>query len=168
MAKLTNTDLTNAVLSSNNQVTGSGTLDVIMNTMALHIQREYNTGRITGTEYTKAYIGMIQAAASAAVQYLLGRDTSYWQSEVQRAQVSDFLSDGSPVAGLVGKQKALYTQQIESYKRDAEVKAAKLWTDAWITMKTIDEGLLPPDQYTNAEINEVLATLKTNNVLGSA
>ena len=76
--------------------------------------------------------------------------------------------DGTTVTGLLGKQKELYSQQITSYKRDAEVKAGKLWIDAWITMKTIDEGLLPPDQFTNTEINEVLATLKTNNLLGSA
>ena len=90
------------------------------------------------------------------------------QGEAQRAQTMDTRSDGTTVTGLMGKQKELYSQQITSYKRDAEVKAGKLWIDAWITMKTIDEGLLPPDQFTNTEINEVLATLKTNNVLRSA
>ena len=90
------------------------------------------------------------------------------QGEAQRAQTLDTRLDGATVAGLMGKQKELYTQQITSYKRDAEVKAGKLWIDAWITMKTIDEGLLPPNQFTNTEINEVLATLKTNNLLGSA
>ena len=90
------------------------------------------------------------------------------QAESQRAQTLDTRLDGATVTGLMGKQKELYSQQITSYKRDAEVKAGKLWIDAWITMKTIDEGLLPPDQFTNIEINEVLATLKTNNVLGSA
>ena len=168
MAQLTNADLTNAVSDSAFNISGTGALDVIMHTMTLHLEREYKQGRIAGAEYTKAYIGMVQASTAAAVQYLLGRDSSFWQSEAQRAQVSDTLSDGTPVAGLIGKQKDLYTQQINSYKRDAEVKAGKLWIDAWITMKTIDEGLLPPDQFTNTEINEVLATLKTNNVLGSA
>ena len=90
------------------------------------------------------------------------------QGEAQRAQTQDTRSDGATVVGLLGKQKALYDQQITSYKRDAEVKAGKLWVDAWITMKTIDEGLLPPNQFTNTEVNEVLAALKTNNMLGSA
>ena len=90
------------------------------------------------------------------------------QGEAQRAQTLDTRSDGATVVGLLGKQKALYDQQITSYKRDAEVKAGKLWVDAWITMKTIDEGLLPPNQFTNTEVNEVLAALKTNNMLGSA
>ena len=269
IAKLTNGDLTNAVLTGN-VVTGTGTMDVLMNTFMIHLDREFRIGHITGAEYTKAYIASLQVAAGNGVQYLVQRDQAYWaavtaqmgiinsrialaiaktqlatteidantskvnyaltkaklssenasyisvseqgetaraqtkdtlsdgsavmgvtklqkdllvtqnrvtekqvilvseQGEAQRAQTQDTRLDGTTVTGLLGKQKELYSQQITSYKRDAEVKAGKLWIDAWITMKTIDEGLLPPDQFTNTEINEVLATLKTNNVLGSA
>ena len=269
IAKLTNGDLTNAVLTGN-VVTGTGTMDVLMNTFMLHLDREFRIGRITGAEYTKAYTASMQVAAGNCVQYLVQRDQAYWaavtaqmgiinsrialaiaktqlaateidantskvnyaltkaklgsenasyisvseqgetaraqtkdtlsdgsavmgvtklqkdllvtqnrvtekqvilvseQGEAQRAQTQDTRLDGTTVTGLLGKQKELYSQQITSYKRDAEVKAGKLWIDAWITMKTIDEGLLPPNQFTNTEINEVLATLKTNNLLGSA
>ena len=269
IAKLTNGDLTNAVLTGN-VVTGTGTMDVLMNTFMIHLDREFRIGHITGAEYTKAYIASMQVAAGNGVQYLVQRDQAYWaavtaqmgiinsrvalaiaktqlagqeieantakvnyaltkaklssenasyisvseqgetaraqtkdtlsdgsavmgvtklqkdllvtqnrvtekqvilvseQGEAQRAQTQDTRLDGTTVTGLLGKQKELYSQQITSYKRDAEVKAGKLWIDAWITMKTIDEGLLPPDQFTNTEINEVLATLKTNNLLGSA
>ena len=269
IAKLTNGDLTNAVLTGN-VVTGTGTMDVLMNTFTLHLDREFRIGHITGAEYTKAYIASMQVAAGNGVQYLVQRDQAYWaavtaqmgiinsrialaiaktqlaateidantskvnyaltkaklgsenasyisvseqgetaraqtkdtlsdgsavmgvtklqkdllvtqnrvtekqvilvseQGEAQRAQTQDTRLDGTTVTGLLGKQKELYSQQITSYKRDAEVKAGKLWIDAWITMKTIDEGLLPPNQFTNTEINEVLATLKTNNLLGSA
>lgn len=89
------------------------------------------------------------------------------QAEAQRAQTLDTRLDGvTPVVGVLGKQKDLYSQQITSYKRDAEMKAAKLFTDAWITMKTIDEGLLPPDNFNNTSLNAILGTLKTNNLLG--
>lgn len=222
ITKLTNADLTNAVLTGNT-VSGTGTMDVLMNTFMLHLDREYKTGHITGTEYTKAYIASMQIAAGSGVQYLVQRDSAYWQAvtaqmgiinsrvalaiaktqlagqeidaniakvnyaltkaklgtenagyislseqgEASRAQTLDTRTDGIAVTGLMGKQKSLYDQQITSYKRDAEVKAGKLWIDAWITMKTIDEGLLPPDQFSNAEINEVLVALKTNNVIGT-
>lgn len=87
------------------------------------------------------------------------------QYETARSQTLDTRSDGTTVVGTVGKQKDLYTQQIISYQRDAEVKAAKIFTDAWITMKTIDEGLLPPTKFANASIDTVLNALKTNNGL---
>lgn len=85
------------------------------------------------------------------------------QTEAQRAQSLDTRLDGQQVRGLLGKQKDLYTQQITSYQRDSEVKAAKLFTDAWITMKTIDEGLLPPAGFQNSSLDQVLSLLKTNN-----
>lgn len=87
------------------------------------------------------------------------------QVEVQRAQTSDTRTDGAVVEGSVGKQKDLYDQQITSYQRDAEVKAAKLFTDAWITQKTIDEGLLPPSSFANASLDVILTNLKVNNNL---
>ena len=88
------------------------------------------------------------------------------QTEAQRAQTSDTRTDGLPVVGLLGKQKELYAQQITSYKRDAEVKAARMFVDAWITQKTLDEGLLAPNGFTNVSLDQVLSTLKTNNQLG--
>lgn len=85
------------------------------------------------------------------------------QVEVQRAQTMDTRTNGVVIRGSVGKQKDLYTQQITSYQRDAEVKAAKLFTDAWITQKTIDEGLLPPGAFRNDSINVILRNIKANN-----
>jgi hypothetical protein len=258
--RLTNDDLTTR------QVNGSGLFDALMESLSNHMKGEYQASRITGQEYTKAYIGVTGAALQTAVQYLLGRDQSYWQSvliqrqaqlaeievvkgrieletarvmlaraqyeallsevnyalgkmklatedatyanlvkqadilvaqktgidydnnaklftydnilprqkdllqeqiEVQRAQTSNNRTDGAVVVGLVGKQKDLYTQQIESYKRDAETKATKLFTDAWITQKTIDEGLLAPSQFQNTNLDEILVKLRTNLGLGS-
>lgn len=237
---LTNADLTTQVVG------GTGTFDVLMGGVKAQLDGEYKAGRITGAEYTKAYIALVQAAIGGAVQYLLGRDQAYWQSvtaqlaaqtaqvayvqakvgletakaqllqmesqayatqaeyaltklklateqaayrtaeytfehilpiqkdlvaeqrEAQRAQTIDTRSDGTtPVSGSVGMQKQLYAQQITSYKRDAEVKAAKLFTDAWVTQKTLDEGLVPPMGFTNDSINEVLAVLMTNNSFGN-
>lgn len=87
------------------------------------------------------------------------------QTEAQRAQTMDTRTDGTIVTGSIGKQKDLYSQQITSYQRDAEVKAAKLFTDAWTVQKTVDEGLDPPDGFTNNSVNTVLTAIKTNNNL---
>lgn len=267
IARMTTEDLTTR------EVGGSGVFDALMETFSKHIKAEYDKGRITGADYTKAYIELSATAMSGAVSFLMGRDQAYWtaalaqinaitakvalqtakiqavaiqleaqtqranyaltklklstedatygqakytvdnilpvqkqgydlqnqgqtlqntgqttqnsiltfqltsmlpaqllltkeQMEAARAQTSDMRTDGASVLGSVGKQKDLYTQQITSYQRDAEVKAAKLFTDAWITQKTIDEGLLPPDNFANASLNTILGTLKSNNGLG--
>lgn len=245
--RVSNSDLTTA------DVNGSGTFDLLMRSYKAHLQEEYHKQRISGAEYTKAYVALTESAMSQAVSFLLAKDQSYWQAqtaqlqaltarmqfesvkmqlatakfealtaksnygltklrlstesinyctakyqleeilplskataefqlqsmlpsqkllideqvEAQRAQTQDDRTDGLAITGILGKQKELYAQQIVSYKRDAEVKAAKLFTDAWITMKTIDEGLEPPTNYANAQLNTILATLMVNNDIGT-
>ena len=229
------TRLTNDSLTTR-EVGGSGTFDALMESAAKHLKQEFKEGRITGGEYTKAYIATLESCMGNAVQFLLGRDQAYWaaamaqiqavtarvalatsktqyvlskfqaltakseyaltklklstesetycaalfnveytlpqqlkllveQTEAQRAQTLDTRTDGTTVVGSIGKQKDLYTQQITSYKRDSELKAAKLYSDAWITQKTIDEGLNPPNSFTNSVVDDVMSTIKTNNSL---
>lgn len=230
------TKVTNESLTTR-EVGGSGTFDALMESAHNHLKAEFKANRITGGEYTKAYIATMEACMNNAVQFLLGRDQAYWaaamaqiqavtarvqlatskaqfvlakvqalstkseyaltklklsnegqnycaakfnvdeilpaqerllqeQYEVQRAQTMETRSDSLPIKGSIGKQKELYDQQITSYQRDAEVKASKLFTDAWITQKTIDEGLNPPNGFTNASIDTILTKLKSNNGLG--
>ena len=161
--------------------------DGIMASVYSHLGSEFQKNRITGADYTKAYIELTSASLAASVQFLLGRDAAYWQAllirqqainaeaqkaliieqtEVQRAQTMNTrLDDVTTVAGAIGKQKDLYTQQIASYIRDSELKAAKIFADAWITQKTLDEGLTAPINFTNATVDTVLTKIRTNNSL---
>ena len=225
------------------KVGGNGAFDALMEGMGAHLKAEYEKGRITGAEYTKAYIALTEGAMSNAVSFLINRDQAFWQAqnaqvqaitalvqletakvqlaavqleamnqranyaltkirlagesvayctaqfnlndmlpaqlllneaqrkmvseqmEAQRAQTLNTRTDGTQIVGVLGKQKDLYSQQITSYQRDSENKAARLFTDAWITMKTIDEGLIPPSNFQNASVDTVLTRVKLNNGL---
>ncbi len=267
VSRLTNEELTTGV------VNGTGTFDVLMKGLTAHLTKEFESGRITGEQYAKAHIALTEAAMGQAVQYLINRDTTYWQAitarlqaqiaqtqvisarvelesaklkyealrtealtsqanfalakmklsvesvnyctaqytlenmlptqklmldaqlagqllqnatldytllnmlptqklmleeqlEAARAQTLDTRRDGTTIIGLLGKQKALYSQQIISYQRDAETKVMKIFSDAWIVMKGLDEGLLPPTAFTNASLNGMLEDLKFNVSLG--
>lgn len=241
---LTNEDLTTRV------VNGEGIFDAIMQSVSAHLLKEYENKRITGDQYSKAYVGAMEAAMANGVQYLLGRDQASWQAiilknqaltmqinaikakaeletakvqiylarlqalgaeadyglkkiqiavadqnichikaqteqirftidemmpiqmetlleelEATRAQTMETRKDGTPILGSIGVSKDLQRQQIVSFKRDSEAKAAKFWIDAWITQKTTDEGLNPPGEFVNAKVNEVLEKLKLLNGL---
>ena len=225
------------------KVNGNGAFDALMGSVGVHLKAEYEKGRITGAEYTKAYIALTEGAMSNAVSFLINRDQAFWQAqnaqvqaitalvqletakvqlaavqleamnqranyaltkirlagesvayctaqfnlndmlpaqlllneaqrkmvseqmEAQRAQTLNTRTDGATITGVLGKQKDLYSQQITSYQRDSENKAARLFTDAWITMKTIDEGLIPPTSFQNASVDTVLTRVKLNNGL---
>lgn len=212
-------------------VGGTGTFDKVMSSVKEHLGEQYTKGRITGDQYTKAYIELTSGSLSAGLQFLLQKDQAKWsavlvqlqarkaeidavtarlglktamyqlvaaqaqaeilegqyvliqmqianeaakydatyaqkdllveQLETARASTLDTRTDGTtPVAGMVGKQKALYTQQIDSYIKDAKYKGAKIWADAWIAQKTIDEGLTAPTTFTNATIETVLENIR--------
>lgn len=247
-------------------VSGPGAFDHLMRGFKAHLQEEFEAQRITGDDYTKAYIALTDSAMNQSIAFLLGKDQAFWasqmiqvqafgervrfetakvemaamqfnasnqkatyartkmevanseieyctskfnlegvlpvtlvgqeianntatynlsnvlpknvenlgfqgemlkeQTEAQRAQTLDVRKDGAPVVGVLGKQKALYDQQITSYQRDAELKAARIWSDAWITQKTIDEGLVPPTTLANANVEKVLNQIQVNNNLG--
>lgn len=93
------------------------------------------------------------------------KELATYSMEAARAQTYDTRTDAAAIGGTLGKQMALHTQQITSYQRDSEVKAAKLFTDAWITMKTIDEALPPPINFDNTSLNVILGNIKVNNNL---
>ena len=274
VTRIANSELTTTTLD------GTGTFDVLMRGFKAHLKEEYNQSRITGAEYTKAYTALVESAMAQGVQFLLGKDASFWQAmsaqiqaitaklqletarvrhttaqlealnqeatfaltkmrlanenmqycigkfnheqmlpaqktgqdianrtavynldmimplqkvglehsnsialynlqtmlpqqhellveqtEVQRAQTLDTRSNGITVVGTVGKQKDLYSQQIVSYQRDSELKAAKLFADAWTVQKTVDEGFVAPANFQNPSLDSVLGHIKTNNNL---
>ncbi|UCR75504.1 virion structural protein [Alcaligenes phage vB_Af_QDWS595] len=102
---------------------------------------------------------MLPAQLEMVNQQVLGAKE---QMETARAQTMDTRTDGTPISGSVGKQKELYSQQITSYQWDAKIKVAKQITDSWTVQKTIDEGLNPPNVFTNPEIDTTMNTLKTD------
>jgi hypothetical protein len=195
--------LTNAELTSGT-IDGNGTFDVIMRAMSAHLQQEFDKNRITGDQFSKAYVALAAGSLANAVQFLLSRDDQYWKSQTARAEAitaqvkletakvelqakrAEALMNQAGYAltkmklsnesmsycvakynleNILPAQKALLEQQKTSYKRDAEIKAAKVWADTWITQKTIDEGLSAPSIFTNDVLDDVFGSLKENLLL---
>lgn len=73
-------------LLTERKVDGEGCFDQIMTALKAHLKEEYEAGRITGAEYTKAYIAMMQEALQQAVQFLLGKDNAYYTALGTQAQ----------------------------------------------------------------------------------
>lgn len=89
------------------------------------------------------------------------------QIESQRAQTSDTRSDGTtPITGSIGKQNSLYAQQTVSYQKDSQLKAAKVFSDVWITCRSIDEGFPLPTQFDTAATQAAMQAIITANGLG--
>ena len=80
ISKITVGDLTSG------EFQGNGIFDVLMKAVSSQLTHEYEANRITGDDYTKAYIAMVQAAMQNSVQFLLGKDQAYWQATLSQSQ----------------------------------------------------------------------------------
>ncbi len=66
-AQLSITELTEATLD------GGGVLDVLLQTMRLHLDREFKNNRITGTAYATTYAESMAVFLHQAIQYTLSK-----------------------------------------------------------------------------------------------
>ena len=78
------------------------------------------------------------------------------QVDAAKGQTKDVLIGTTPVLGILGAQRDLYRQQIDSYILDGKNKAAKLSSDAFTTIKTIDEAATVPGAFQAIGLNNVL------------
>ena len=53
--------------------TGDGYFDDLMESINLHLKGQYNSGRITGTQYAQVYTSLFQAALSQSMQFAMGK-----------------------------------------------------------------------------------------------
>lgn len=143
------------------EIDGSGIFDKMMQISLLHVKDEYDSGRISGSDYANVYLGIITSMMQSAVQYALSyQEIAKLNAEIgllrqktqtELAQTSDVLiaglgfNDNTVLGGNVGNQADLYVAQKDGFLRDAEQKAAKLLIDTWSLRKSIDDATLVSD-----------------------
>ena len=148
-------------------INGTGTFDVLMQTVFLHLQREYAAGRITGDMYAKAYIEIMNNTLAQATQYVVAAFQATANDELVAAQIRKIdkdielvteqieligyqgvseqakyrdVVDGQVIAGTIGKQKDVYTAQTKGFKDSALQSMAKTMIDTWSVRRSTDEG----------------------------
>lgn len=92
---ITNNDLTEISLN------GSGVADLLIQTTKLHLNEEFQKGRISGPEYSQVYIRSIETCISQGIQFLLQRDAAAKQALLIEKQIEQ-----------LDKQNLLLEQQI--------------------------------------------------------
>jgi len=170
------------------EVAGDGVFDVVMQAFNGHMEREYKSSRIRGPEYAQVYLGSLQAAMQAALQFLLAKEEAELKADLLRQQIlteventavahaqkckldaefdvlmltkdkvlaetalltqkrtteqAQTVGAGVDVDSVIGRQKELYTNQADGFKRDAEQRVAKQMIDTWNVRRTTDSGTI--------------------------
>lgn len=128
--------------------------DNAIKTYTLNTQLPAQVAGVTADNASKAYTNSFLLPAQL--------ESIKEQNEGHRAKTLDTRSDGLPVNGAIGKSIDLQQEQINSYKRDAEAKVAKMLLDGWMTQRSTDENLAPPTGLADAQINSALTKIRSN------
>ena len=140
MATITNATLTqgSSLTVTNNVVTGSGAFDDLMEAVNIHLDAQFNLGRITGSDYATVYLGAMQAALQQSVAFVFGLEkTNAEVTLINQKEVTEFgqtlqTTKATPNANSVlGKQITLQGEQAKGFKWNADQKYLKTLLDAW-------------------------------------
>ena len=172
-------------------IDGTGTFDVLMQTVFLHLQREYASGRITGDMYAKAYIEIMNNTLAQATQYVVAAFQATANDELVAAQIQKInkdielvteqiellgyqgiseqakyldVVDGQVIAGTIGKQKEVYAAQTKGFKDSALQSLAKTMIDTWSVRRSTDEGTqtTPESKLYDANIGNAIEAMFSN------
>ena len=104
---------------TNNVVSGTGVFDDLMEAVTIHLEAQYQLGRITGSDFATVYLGAMQSALLTQKQ-----TTEFAQTLVT--------GNTTPNANsTMGKQVTLYGEQAKGFKWNADQKYLKTLLDAW-------------------------------------
>lgn len=99
-------------------LTGTGVFDVLLQTLRLHLDREFTSGRITGTAYATVY--------SQALTSFLGQATAYCLSKAKLALELQQLEEQVTILQLQQTKLTAETSLVESQQNQVEAETDKL------------------------------------------
>lgn len=104
-------------------VAGTGLFDGLMESIRAHLEGEFQKNRITGAQYTEAFISMTGTAMGAAVQYLLTKDQAQYQAALmqRQAQIAEI---GVVTARIGAEESKARLQMVQIQAQNAEVEFA--------------------------------------------
>lgn len=119
-----------------NGLSGTGILDILLETIRLNLDAQRQSGRIRQEEYAQAYIALTQAAIQAAVQLILQGDLAAKEAAIKDAMLAK-----------EAEQIATYQRQRIAYDEDFLVKASQHLLDGYIafltSMPNVENQLYP-------------------------
>ena len=135
-------DITFDTLSDTTEATitaKTGNFDELMKTVTLHLEDQFNAGRITGTDYATVYLGALQSVLAQAVTFTLNMNKANKETDLlAQKEITEYAQTGTttastlPVSGSVsGKQITLFTEQAKGFKWNADAKYLKTILDAY-------------------------------------
>lgn len=106
------------IINNNTQVNSSGYFKELMDSINAYIKKEYDSGRLSGSQYAEVYLSMMQTAIQQSVQYSLQKDLVQAQVNQAEQQTANLLIE----ANNLTKQGLLIDAQVTVLNKEASTK----------------------------------------------
>lgn len=140
------------------------TLNTKSQTLNIEAQTAHTEAQTSLSAYQLSDVVPAQVAGQQAQTLNTQAQTAHTEAQTLLANTQRTLILPKQVQ-VQDSQIALYNQQVTSYQRDAELKAAKVFTDTWTALSTVNGADDIPTQYNLTNLNEILTILRTKNDL---
>ncbi len=109
------------------EVGGEGAFDKLMGGLSGYLLGEYKSNRITGAEYTKAFIALTELAMAQGSAYLIQTDKQYWDNQLtqQQAELTEIQVSTARVKLETAKVEHVVTQ-LQALNLEAEYAVKKM------------------------------------------
>lgn len=137
-------DLSNGSLDRTdvNNVTwvGTGIFDKLMEAINGNIQAQYESGRITGSDFANVYLGSMQTSITESVKYVLNKDSIIKALEAQDVQIAINEVQLAESSEKWSIQKQILENQLEMSNVDVSYKEQNVLRDLEIRDKQIESA----------------------------
>jgi hypothetical protein len=108
---------------------GDGVFDVLMRSIDSHLDKQYTSGRIKGTDYATVYLGVLQTVLQQAIAFVLAEQKASKELDAIDEQIAASQAGTAIKEGIADSQNAVYAKQEEGFDRDYKFKIVKSLLD---------------------------------------
>lgn len=136
------------------QIDGSGAMDAILKSASVHLKEEFDKGRITGAEYSKAYSAIVSVGIQTGLQFVLQKDVTKWSAITAQLQA-------------ITAKVQLETVKADYIRQKAEALTAKAqYAAATMQLANLDaQYCLLLEQKNQAVVQTALVTQQKTNLI---
>lgn len=106
-------------------VDGTGVFDVLMRSIDSHLDKQYISGRIKGSDYATVYLGALQTVLQQSIAFVLAEQKAEKELDLLDEQILASTNDRAIKSAQSAKDLALKDEQILASTNDRGIKTAQ-------------------------------------------
>lgn len=105
---------------------GSGIFDVLMRSMELHLSKEFNAGRIKGTDYATMYTRLVELALSQSMGYAVNRAKLPLELNILKGEEAKVASENELIQAQINTENCKRSLELQVLEANVNKAAAEL------------------------------------------